>query len=355
MIKILADATLPELPKLFPKPYTLTTYQTQDQVLALLPEHDVLLCRSTLKVTEQLLAGSNIQCVATASSGVDHIDSDYLKKHNIMLFDAKGCNARAVADYVVSTLAVLQNRNVLTGNKAGVIGVGEVGSRVVTRLIAAGFEVICFDPLKSSKDSKHHYGSLADLTSCDLLCIHANWHDIPPFPSHHLLNAEFLKQLKPGTTIINASRGGIVDEDALLKVRQPISYCTDVYSNEPFIDARIVDFSTICTPHIAGHSIEAKQAAVMLLSQKLHHHHGLPAPTTHSLIKESSTIVLNHSNWQDCVLKLYNPLTDTEQLKSATDKAQAFITLRQAHIFRHDYTIYNSDHLDKLIQELLGG
>jgi len=354
MIKILADATLPDLNRLFPQPFALTTYDNFTQVTALLPEHDVLLCRSTLKVTEALLGTSPIQCVATASSGVDHIDTDYLKTKNLVLFDAKGANARAVADYVVSTLAFLRRIKPLTGIKAGVIGVGEVGSRVVSRLKAAGLDVICFDPLKETQDPSQHYSSLEELYVCDVLCVHANWHESHPFPSNRLINADFLKHLKPGVTLINASRGNIVDEDALLKTTAPITYCTDVYSNEPFVNEQIIHFATLCTPHIAGHSIEAKQDAVFLLSQKLHHHYGLTPCTTNSSIGVIHPIVSPGSDWEEVVLSLYNPGIDTTCLKLAKDKKHAFLTRRNAHQFRHDYIIYNTHRMTSLTQQLLG-
>jgi len=346
-IRILADATLPGLRALFKPPFTMTTYQNQDQIPDLLTNQDVLLCRSTLRVGTKLLANSTIQCVATASSGTDHIDSDYLQQHNIRLFDAKGSNARSVADYVVATLAALQQK----GKLAGVIGVGEVGSRVVERLHEVGFKVICYDPFKAQQDKNHSYKTLADLTACDVICVHANLHNSQPFPSQNLLSTAFLTQLQPGVTIINASRGGIVDEDALLATTTPITYCTDVYSNEPSIDPRIVDFATICTPHIAGHSIEAKQAAVMQVSQQLHKHYGLTMPS--ECIPTPIELFASSigKTWQESILNIYNPFTETNNLKTAHDKKSVFLSQRKAHQYRHDFNCY---FVEKEIRLLLG-
>jgi len=355
-IKILADASLPGLTTLFQAPFSLTLYQNEQQIADLLPFHDVLLCRSTLRVDAKLLTNSTIQCVATASSGTDHIDSEYLTQHNITLFDAKGSNARAVADYVVSTLAVHQP----IGKLAGVIGAGEVGSRVVDRLQAAGFNVICFDPLKAQQqqDKHHHYATLAELTACDVICIHANLHESAPYPSKNLLNADFLARLKSGVTLINASRGGIVDEEALLKITRPIAYCTDVYCNEPFIDPRIVNLSTVCTPHIAGHSIEAKQAAIVQVSKQLHRHYGCEFVFA-SEAKQSSDLrtpckAADKRLWQELISDIYNPLKDTVILKAAADKHSAFLTQRKAHQLRHDFNFYKIDGIDQQIKLLLG-
>ena len=350
-VKILADETLPNLVTLFPRPFELTLYKSNAQIPSLLSDHSILLCRSTLRVNADLLSNSAIQCVATASSGIDHIDEAYLKQNNIALFDAKGSNARAVADYVVSTIAALHRLNKTLGTLAGVIGVGEVGSRVVKRLQAAGFDVICYDPFKEPNNSQYHYAALQDLTACDVLCLHPNLHASQPFPTRHLLNARFLNQLKSEAIIINASRGDIVDEDALLASLNPIIYCTDVYSKEPNINPRIIDFATLCTPHIAGHSIEAKQGAVIQLSQQIHQHYGLTCPP----IAKNTDIphVSSECDWQDWVLSIYNPMSDTEQLKGAIDKTSAFITQRQAHTFRHDFNQYGVDAINQQMQLLL--
>jgi erythronate-4-phosphate dehydrogenase len=282
------------------------------------------------------------------------MDSDYLTQHHITLFDAKGSNARSVADYIVATLAALHQMGKRTGKLAGVIGVGEVGSRVVKRLHAAGFNVICFDPLKAPLDKYHQYVSLDELTECDVICIHANLHESPPFPSKHLLNADFLSKLKSEVIIINASRGGIIDEDALLTTNKSITYCTDVYCEEPAINPRIVDFATLCTPHIAGHSIEAKQAAVVQISQQLHHHYGLPMPVINSPIAQVSSGHYSDTAWQDLVLRLYNPLIDTHILKTAADKRSAFLAQRQAHQYRHDFNCYEAEGVNQNIGVLLG-
>ena len=239
------------------------------------------------------------------------------------------------------------------GTLAGVIGVGEVGSRVVKRLHAAGLNVICFDPLKAQQDKHHQYVSLDDLTQCDVLCIHPNLHESPPFPSKHLLNADFLSKLKSNVIIINASRGGIIDEDALLTTNKPIIYCTDVYCEEPTINPRIIDFATLCTPHIAGHSIEAKQAAVVQISQQLHHHYGLPIPIFHSPIAPVSSNHYSDTTWQDLVLRLYNPLVETHILKTAADKKNAFLTQRQAHQHRHDFNCYKVEGINNTTRLLL--
>jgi erythronate-4-phosphate dehydrogenase len=343
-MRILADTTLPHLESLFNTPFELTTYQNEEGLLKHVASHDILLCRSTLHVTADTLKNTSIKCVATASSGVDHIDKAYLDANDILLIDAKGSNAEAVADYVVATLAWLKKQHHLHDKKAGIIGAGFVGEAVASRLNALSFEIMHYDPLRAQHDYSFQSCALEDLFTCDQLFIHANLHDTRPFPSYHLINQAFLTQLKPNTIIINAARGGIVDENALLNHASSIIYCTDVYDNEPFIHANTIEMAHLCTPHIAGHSIEAKLNAIELVAQKIHDHYHLPHPQ--SLIRAKPVVKKRalHESWDDYVLRLYDPSHDTTCLKNSLNKEQTFLTLRRAHQHRHDFRLYTEDH-----------
>lgn len=341
-MNILADASLPGLKQAFPEPFQLTLYHHPEEIVQLLPEQKILLCRASLKVNSSLLKNHSLRYVATASSGTDHLDQQFLASQNIQVIDAKGANAQAVADYVIASLAFLRQHTLISGNKAGIIGLGKVGTQVAARLEAANFQICTYDPPKAQREP-HLFQSctLDDLHQVDLLCIHAELHNTQPFPSAHLINEAFLNQLKPGCVIINAARGGIVDEEALLNTPNPFSYCTDVYLNEPKVDKRIIDKALLCTPHIAGHSLEAKYTAITMISEKLHQLENLPMPqccffpqSPHiSTIKKAET-------WYESVLKIYNPLTETLQLKQALNTEIAFLNLRKKHQNRHNFSLY---------------
>lgn len=331
-MKILADASLPNLSLCFSEPFHLTRYHDHKELKGLLPEADVLLCRSTLHVNATLLEKSKIQCVGTASSGIDHIDIDYLSSRQIKLFDAKGCNAHAVADYVMATLAWLEKNMRLNGKKAGVIGHGAVGSLVSQRLKATGYEVLIYDPYQATGNDSPYYCHFKNLTECDFICIHPNLHHNAPYPSQNLINTDFLSQLKKGTALINASRGGILVEKDLMAQGERLIYCTDVYCNEPQIDEDVIQFATLCTPHIAGHTIEAKNNAVIQLSEQIYTHFHLSPiiQRVRPLSTWNST-----QTWQESILSQYNPYDQTQALQTATHKKEAFLSLRQNHI-RHD-------------------
>ncbi|WP_419420397.1 4-phosphoerythronate dehydrogenase [Legionella sp. D16C41] len=341
-MNILADSALPGLKEAFPSPFKLTLYHNQEEVGKLLAKQDILLCRSTLKVTKELLANSSLRYVATASSGTDHIDEIYLREKKIALLDAKGSNASAVADYVLATIAYLQKHTHFNGQKAGIIGLGAVGNLVAKRLQALNFTIIPYDPLKACIDKHFKSASLQELLQCDLLCIHANLHTNPPYPSLNLFSDAILSQLTPNTAIINASRGGIVDEAALLEQASSFFYCTDVFLGEPNINPDIVKLAYLCTPHIAGHSIEAKYKAVTLVSQKLHKVLNLKQPNYAISLPIPSFNFKQAENWQDYILSLYNPMHETKLLKAAINKKDCFLNLRKAHQKRHDFSVYES-------------
>jgi erythronate-4-phosphate dehydrogenase len=334
-MNILADASLPGLIEAFPEPFKLTLYKHHEEIRGLLKNQDILLCRAQLKVDESLLTHHALSIVATASSGSDNLDKPYLKSKGITALDAKGCNAVAVADYVVSSIAYLAQNQILQGTKVGIIGLGHVGSEVYKRLKAADFELFCYDPPRATGDPHFKSDTKENLYQCDLLCIHSELHNLPPYSSVNLIDEHFLNQLKPGCIIINAARGGIVDEEALLNLKNPIVYCTDVYLNEPQINRQIIEKSTLCTPHIAGHSLEAKYSAVAVISRKIHEHLGWKPPIY--AVPSATPSSRNTHSWQELALALYNPITDTHLLQQATNLKAAFIELRTAHTYRHNF------------------
>lgn len=351
MLRLLADASLAALEAAFPPPFSLMRYDGMEELRERLPECDILLCRSTLRVDAALLNLARLKALATASSGTSHIDKNTLAARNIALIDAKGCNAVAVADYVVASLAHLGHRLGVRPQTAAVIGMGEVGRRVEARLRALDIKVYAIDPLRATREPHFVSASMEVLTDCELLCLHADLHDSPPFPSRLLLNAQRLKRLKPGTVLLNAARGELVDEAALPKTE--LLYCSDVWHNEPSISAETVGFATLCTPHIAGHSIEGKHHAVWLASARLHQYFGL-TPVEMPSIKPPPLALPAKANWETCALTLYDPLPETLALKAAKDKKDAFLTLRNAHTSRHDFSEVCGEGVDLLIRPVLG-
>lgn len=319
----------------------------------MLKNQQILLCRSTLTVSKDLFKGHDLRCVATASSGTDHIDHNFLIAQDLQIIDAKGANAPAVADYVLASLAYLETQHLVQGKKAGIIGFGRVGEQVQIRLATAGFAILKYDPLKEVHDPSFKSCTIEELYTCNILCIHAELHDNHPYPSKNIINDAFLRQLNPGTIIINAARGGIVNEEAFLDT-QSLLYCTDVFTNEPRINSRIIEKSILCTPHIAGHSREAKFAAVAYVSKKLHQYLNLPLPN-YATPQQPTIIEFEPQNsWQEQILAVYNPHLETKEFKKAIDKTSAFLNLRKNHNRRHDFSVYFAKPKHNTLQQLLG-
>lgn len=366
-IRILADASLPLLTEAFPEPFQITTYRNAQDIPGFLADQSILLCRSTLPINLPLIATTKqLKIVATASSGTDHIDQDILNERAIQLFDAKGSNADSVADYVLASLAYLRKHCHFKGYIVGIIGVGAVGSAVANRLKRLGLKIIYFDPVRALNDNSFQSDSLEALQACELICVHANLHDKPPYPSRHLINRAFLEKMAPGSAIINAARGNIVDEQAIIEKLSIITpelrdtahliYCTDVYANEPAINPQIVQHATLCTPHIAGHSIEAKVRAVTMLSQKIHAYYRLTPPTLLDQKPSSETTSIDvrdfSAGWEQKILDFYDPMQESLVLKQASTQhphqchtegleakvsiAETFMRLRRQHQFRHE-------------------
>ncbi|MGV3739885.1 MAG: NAD(P)-dependent oxidoreductase [Gammaproteobacteria bacterium] len=350
MIRMMADASIENLTRVFDDEFEITTFINERDLREKIAGHSLLLCRSTLKVESDLLTEHQIECVVTVSSGTDHITQGY----PIKIIDAKGANARSVADYVITCVAYCQLRAYLSGWQVGIIGAGAVGSAVALRLESLGFNVKLYDPLRAERDPDFLTCELESLLDCDLLCVHANLQDNTSYPSRQMLNARFLSQVKSGTVIINAARGDIVDEKALMNCQQTLYYCTDVYANEPQVNAALIDYATLCTPHIAGHSIEAKTNALYLVSQKIRQWYGHKM----SVVQNEKAMVdlpnTAFSSWQQAILSIYNPELETLALKQAHSLAQKFLELRKAHCFRHDFDCYAGSNSDSILETALG-
>lgn len=213
---------------------------------------DVLVVRTRTKVNEALLAGSSVRLVCTATIGFDHIDTAYCDAHGILWTACPGCNAQAVCDYIEEALNEFTNHQLAIINPPtiGVIGVGHVGSLVAKMAERRGLKVLLNDPPKGIGISLDEIAK-----NCDIITFHV------PLDSstYHLCDATFLARCKPHALIINAARGGVVDEQALLCSGHP--YILDTWEDEPHIDPAVLQHAFRASMHIAGYSVEGKRNA----------------------------------------------------------------------------------------------
>ena len=213
-----------------------------------------LVVRTRTRCDAALLEGSSVQLVATATIGTDHIDLDYCATHGIAVASAPGCNAAAVAQYVAVALRTLGLDR--PGATLGVVGVGHVGTKVADRARRAGMRVLLSDPPREAAEGPAGFTPLPELLAqSDVVTLH-----IPLWPENRdFANAAFFAAMKEGASLINASRGEVLDEEALLAVRPKLDKLVlDVWQNEPAINRGLLAVADIATPHIAGYSIQGK-------------------------------------------------------------------------------------------------
>lgn len=213
-----------------------------------------LLVRTRTCCNASLLEGSSVNLVATATIGTDHIDTDYCAVSGIAVASAPGCNSAAVAQYVSTALRALALDR--PGATLGVIGAGHVGTKVAARARAVGMRVLLSDPPREAAEGPEDFTPLTDLLAqSDIVTVH-----IPLWPENRdFADAAFFAAMKPGASFINASRGEVVDEAALLAARPRLGRLVlDVWKNEPAVNRDLLAAADIATPHIAGYSIQGK-------------------------------------------------------------------------------------------------
>ncbi len=244
-----------------------------------LRDADAVIVRSETPIGSSLLEGTPVRFVGTATIGTDHVDTEYLASHGIAFASAPGSNANSVAEYVAAGLLVLGERLgvSLAGRTLGVIGVGNVGSRIARVGKALGMSVLLNDPPRARSTGDPAYLPLEALFDADVITLHVPLTREGLDPTFHLVNASFLSRMKRGSILINTSRGGVADSPALagaLRDGSPAAAVLDVWENEPAIDIDLLSRTALATPHIAGYSLDGKVNAARMMFEGLATHFG---------------------------------------------------------------------------------
>ncbi|MBH3427370.1 4-phosphoerythronate dehydrogenase PdxB [Pseudomonas alkylphenolica] len=269
---IVADENIPLLDAFFAGFGEIRRYPGRAIDSACVKDADVLLVRSVTRVDQALLEGSRVRFVGTCTIGTDHLALDYFAQAGIHWSSAPGCNARGVVDYVLGsllTLAELDGAD-LAGRTYGVVGAGEVGGRLVEVLRGLGWKVLVCDPPRQQREGGDYVSLQAVLAECDVISLHTPLTREGDAPTWHLLGAEQLAALRPGTWLINASRGPVIDNTALrecLLEREDVLAVLDVWEGEPQVDLELADLCVLATPHIAGYSLDGKQRGTAQIYQ----------------------------------------------------------------------------------------
>lgn len=280
---------------------------------------DVLVVRTRTRCNQQLLEGSKVQLVVTATIGYDHIDTEWLESAGIRWTNCPGCNSGSVAQYVESTLLLLEQKKGLSLRQStiGIVGCGHVGSKVKAVAERLGMRVLVCDPPLASTPSPltSHFVSLDEIErNSDVITFHVPLTKEGDYATWHLADDDFFHRLSRVPYIINTSRGEVVDNKALLlaieegRVRDAI---IDVWENEPHPDATLLDKVFIGTPHIAGYSADGKVNADNMVIDAICQQFGLSHP---GLIAPPALPKDFHYTGKP--LELYNPMDDSQKLKA---------------------------------------
>ncbi len=272
-MKILADQNIYKLNELIPEVAELTTFDPNDG-LPDLDGYEVLFVRTVTKLNAHTVPNipKSLRFIGTASSGTNHIDVDYFKSYGVFVEGARGCNANAVAEYVLTALYIWSEKRGINLDSitVGIVGVGAVGSTVERFLKRFGIKYKSYDPPREKNDNGYKSATLEEILNCDVLTFHVPLTETGEFATKHWLGRAELE--KYGfSLIINAARGGIVEEKALLMAKNNGTvgdYILDVWENEPNIDPEVCEDAFLATPHIAGYSEQAKIIATQMIVGK---------------------------------------------------------------------------------------
>ena len=316
-----------------------------------LADADVLLVRSTTKVNAELLASNRrLKFIGTATAGTNHVDKAYLTERGIPFQSAAGCNAVAVAEYVLSALFVMAEKLAwqLQDKKVGIVGAGHVGSALQQKLSALGIGYeLCDPPLQEAGDPRD-FVDMDAIMQCDVITLHVPLVTQGKHPTDNLFDSARLSQLTEQQLLINACRGEVVNNAAALALFEQgkkMNIVLDVWQNEPNISLALTAYVALGTAHIAGHTIEGKARGTEMLYQAVCDLYQLPAVKKLSdyLPVEQGTLSIKSElntwqNFKQLVLQVYNIANDSEQFMASIQAPDQFGYIRKHYPIRREFS-----------------
>ena len=353
-MKIIIDNKIPFIYGVF-EPYAEVEYVSG---AAIAPAHvrnaAALVVRTRTLCNAALLKDSAVKLIASATIGCDHIDADFCRASGIAWANAAGCNSAAVEQYATAALLELADRRgiALRGKTLGIVGVGNVGRRVLRAAQVLGMRVLQNDLPRQRAEGSGGFVALRELAAqSDAVTVHVPLLREGADKTFHLINADFFAQLKRGALFINSSRGEVVDELALKSaLRQELlgGVALDVWEHEPSIDAELLRMVDIGTPHVAGYSAEGKAMATQMAVRAVASFFDLPLKTwrhTPPAPPEKPDIEVDCKNksvqeiLHTLVRQTYPILLDDAALRSAPAEGEA---LRGAYRYRREFSAYSA-------------
>ena len=299
---------------------------------------EALFVRTRTKCNAELLGGSSVKFVGTATIGYDHIDAEFCSRNGIAWKNAAGCNAGAVLQYVQSV--IYEWSECVKGLSIGIGGVGEIGSRVAEWAESVGMNVYRNDPPKEAQGIQGLVSLDEIAEKCDIITFHPTLERAGDFPTYHLADKKFFESLKRCKLLINASRGEVVDNKALLDAVNESkvgAVALDVWENEPEISKELLEKAFVATPHIAGYSAEGKMNATRIVLDAFFEFLGKKECIGLCSLPEPENNLVVADDEREALLFIYSPLADTVALKKNPD---AFECLRNNYKLRREPASY---------------
>jgi len=353
-IQIVADHKIPFLRGVL-EPFAEIKYLPGREITAQeVKKADALIIRTRTKCDQDLLHGSSVKLITTATIGFDHIDCDYCQKEHIFWYNSIGCNASSVCQYIASVLvqwAKSMGEN-LSEKTIGIIGVGNVGSRVSSFCHSLNMKVLQNDPLREEREGNENFVSLNQLLEeCDIITLHTPLEKEGKYPTFHLADESFFKRVKKGLFFINSSRGEVVKTGALIEAFQQGSvsnFALDVYEEEPQVQDFLLKNSFVSTPHIAGYSLDGKANGTAdcihhiadffdIAPLRNWHPQSIPTP---SQSQDITIDVLGKSLeevYSMAIIHSYDVLQDSKKLK---ENPERFESLREDYPVRREFPYF---------------
>ncbi|MFA6564185.1 MAG: 4-phosphoerythronate dehydrogenase PdxB [Verrucomicrobiia bacterium] len=348
-MKIIVDENIPFGREAFGRLGDVVTMHGRKMDAAAVRDADLLIIRSITKVNRELLEGSRVKFVGTCTIGTDHVDEAYLRERGIAFASAPGCNANSVAEYIVCSLLVLAKRGGyrLEGKTIGVVGVGNVGSKVVAKCEVLGMRVLQNDPpLARLFPCEKRFLPLEALMDSDFITLHVPLTKTGEDKTWHMADAAFLKRMKPSAVLLNTCRGAVLDNKALNRTA-----VLDVWEGEPAIGVSIFDRVALGTPHIAGYSYDGKVNGTTMVYQAACKAIGAAAdwdvrpllpPSPHATLILDATGRDDEDVLREVALTVYDIEADDRRLRAiadlpANERGAYFDRLRKEYPQRREF------------------
>lgn len=327
-MRIIVDNHIPFLDGLLEAVAEVVYAPGSDITPALVRQADALFVRTRTRCDSTLLEGSKVQFVGTATIGTDHIDRSYCRSRGITVASAPGCNAPAVAQWVMSTVLRHISHSPLDRQVIGIVGVGHVGSIVARWAKQLGFEVLLCDPPRQDAEGGNQWTDLNTLARHSrIITFHTPLTRDGSYPTWHLCDSEMLRHATHCRLLLNAARGAVTDTQALLKWNGTLAI--DCWEGEPEINLELLEKASVATPHIAGYSIEGKQRATAMIVAELNRHFGWHLPVMMPKAPANGAQAVTSCE----ITTSYRPADDTKRLK---EQPTLFEQFRNTYRLRHE-------------------